>query len=61
MTVPHFQAIHASPTVRRRVCAPTSLDSTPGEQHNAYTFFVTPGYHAFLGRFAKKRGCAWNV
>jgi len=42
--------------VRRRVCAPTSLDSTPGEQHNAYTFFVTPGNRAIFGEIRKEEG-----
>jgi CspA family cold shock protein len=33
-----------------------SLDSTPGEQHNAYTFFVAPRNRAFPGESARKGG-----
>jgi CspA family cold shock protein len=36
--------------------ASTSLDSTPGQQHNAYTIFVAPGNHALFRVDSQKRG-----
>ena len=39
-----------------------SLDSPPGQPHNAYTFFADPWNRAFLGEIRKKRGGrTWNV
>jgi CspA family cold shock protein len=33
-----------------------TLDSPPGEQHNAYTFFCGPWNRAFSGEIRKKEG-----
>jgi ADP-ribose pyrophosphatase YjhB (NUDIX family) len=37
-------------------CVIPSLDSPPGEQHNAYTFFAGPWNRAFSGKSARRGG-----